>query len=339
MTVRRRCGFTLIEMLAVIVLTTLVLSVAITFFIDLSRASSESVDQMRAGRRATALLDRLARDLEGTYLVKKPKETDPLEHPWLFLAESSAGGPGADRLKFMTRTASPRTSEGHESDVSVVAYSARPAEDGGIEVLRWSEPQLPKGLDRSIAADEGAGALVLASGIASFGVRLLDESGTWQTSWDSSQLTDSSELPIAAEIEVSMLPPPSATAAPPTAAGAASEPPTFGPFVRRVLIPIRPIDLEALLHPEEAAATAAAEGEEEKKKEGEDSKGEASNQQASADKKQDENCMTVAQCLSINPGVVQQFPQIQAALSAIGGQCFRDFSANIPSGINLVGCR
>jgi prepilin-type N-terminal cleavage/methylation domain-containing protein len=337
MTVRRRRGFTLIEMLAVVVLTTLVLSVAITFFIDLSRASSESVDHMRAGRRATALLDRLARDLEGTYLVKKPKATDPLEHPWLFLAESSAGGPGADRLKFMTRTASPRTSEGHESDVSVVAYAARPAADGGIEVLRWSEPQLPKGLDRSIAADEGAGALVLASGIASFGVRLLDESGTWQSAWDSSQLTDSSELPIAAEIEVSMLPPPSATAAPSTAAGAASEPPAFGPFVRRVLIPIRPIDLEALLHPEETAA--AAEGEDEKKKDGKDSKDEDSSQQASADKKQDEKCMTVAQCLSINPGVVQQFPQIQGILSAIGGQCFRDFSANIPPGLNLVGCR
>ncbi len=337
MTSRRRGGFTLFEMLAVVALTTLVLTVAISFFIDLSRASTGSTDRMRATRRATALLDYLARDLEGTYLVKKPKETDPLEHPWLFLAESSGGGPGADRLKFMTRSASQRTSDEHESDVSVVAYATRTAADGGLEVLRWRGARLPEGLDRTIPEDEEAGALVLASGIAAFGVRLLDEKGTWQNAWDSSQLTDSSELPVGAEIEVSMLPPPGATADPASAAGAAAGPETIGPFVRRVLIPIRPIDLEAMLHPDEAEAAAAADSKEEKT--GEDAESDDPSQQASAEEKQDEQCMTVAQCLSLNPAVLQQYPQAQGILSAIGGQCFRDVAASLPPGIGLVGCR
>jgi prepilin-type N-terminal cleavage/methylation domain-containing protein len=333
---RRQHGFTLIEMLAVVALTTLVLTVAINFFIDLSRATNEAADRTRAERRATALLDRIARDLEGTYLVKKPKEKDPLEHPWIFVAESEGSSSGATRLKFMTRTASQRSSDEHESDVTVVAYGARESAEGGIEVLRWSSPRVPKELDRTIVLDEASDALVLASGLASFGVRFLDEKGGWQNAWDSSQLTDSSELPVGAEIEVSMLPPPGAVGG----AGAATDaPPPVGPFVRRVLIPIRPVDLEALLKPDEAEAAAAAggkDGEKGEKGSGKDDTG----KQASAKKdKQEESCMTVAQCLALNPGVVQQFPQIQGIISAIGGQCFRDVASNIPAGVSLVGCQ
>lgn len=337
---RRHAGFTLLEMLAVVALTTLVLTVAISFFIDLSRASSEASERTRAARRATALLDRLARDLEGSTLVKKPKETDPLEHPWIFLAESSGAGRGADRLKFMTRTGPQRTSTEHESDLSVVAYAARPAADGGIEVLRWSAPRLPEGLDREIPLDEESGARVLASGIASFGVRLLDEKGVWNDVWDSSQITDSSELPLAAEIEVSMLPPAGATASPAAAAGAAAEPAALGPLVRRVLIPMRPIDLEALLHPDEAEASAAGAAKQEGEKSGEEeASSETPEQQARAEEDRDEPCMTVSQCVAINPGILKQYPQAQGILSAIGGQCFRDVAASLPPGLGLVGCQ
>lgn len=334
---RRAQGFTLFEMLAVVALTTLVITVAVNFFLELSRASSTAAERMRAERRASALLDRVARDLEGTYLVKKPKETDPLEHPWLFLAESTGagGGAGADRLKFETRSAVRRTSAEHESDVTVVAYGARPSAEGGIEIVRWSAPRLPEGLDRDIPVDEGSDAQVLTSGVATFGVRFLDEAGAWQTAWDSSQLTDSSELPVGAEIEVTMLAP----EGPVSDADAASQPEAVGPFVRQVILPVRPIDLEALLEPDEAAAAAAA-GEEKEDEDGEKTSGEGESQQAKADAaKEDEPCMTVAQCLSLNPGVVQQFPQIQSIITAIGGQCFRDVAASIPPGVNLVGCQ
>ncbi len=336
MTPRSCSGFTLLEMLAVVALTTLVLTVAINFFIDLSHASNDATDRMRAARRATALADRLARDLEGAVLVKKPKETDPLDHPWLFLAESGGGGSGADRIKFMTRSASSRTSDEHDGDVTVVAYAARPAADGGIEIVRSSEPRLPGQLDRTIPLD-GEGAMVLASGIASFAVRLLDETGAWQTAWDSSQLTETSELPLGAEIEISMLPPSGATPALATTAGAAPEPSAIGPFRRRVLIPMRPLDLEALLNPDQADETPASEGDEEDEK---DDSGGDSAQQASAEKKKDDDaCMTVAQCLALNPGVAQQYPQALGLLSAIGGQCFRDIAAHLPAGISLVGCQ
>lgn len=337
MSPRRQDGFTLLEMLAVVALTTLVLTVAINFFLDLSRASTEAADRTRAERRATALLDRVARDLEGAYLVKKPAEMDPLEHPWVFLAESSGGSRGADRLKFMTRTGAHRSSDEHESDVTVVTYGAREATEGGLEIMRRSEPRLPKGLDRTLTVDEGSDAQVLASGVASFGVRLLDEQGAWQDAWDSSQLTDSSELPVGAEIEVSMLPPPSATGAEAVADTGGAQ--ALGPYVRRVLIPIRPIDLEAMLHPDEAEGAAGSESGD-KKSDSKDSKGGDTTRHASAkDKKEEERCMTVAECLALNPGIEQRFPQIQGIISAIGGQCYRDIASSIPPGLNLVGCR
>jgi prepilin-type N-terminal cleavage/methylation domain-containing protein len=48
----RRHGFTLIEVLAVLLLTSLVMGVAIDFYRDLSQASSEAVVRARTARRA-----------------------------------------------------------------------------------------------------------------------------------------------------------------------------------------------------------------------------------------------------------------------------------------------
>ena len=96
-------GFTLIEMLAVLFLTALVIGVALDFYVDLSNQSAHASEVTRDVRRATSLLDRVARDLERTLLVVKPAETDPLSHPWVFIAESRLNLDGADRVKFVSR--------------------------------------------------------------------------------------------------------------------------------------------------------------------------------------------------------------------------------------------
>ncbi len=262
----RRAGFSLLEVLAVVLLTSIVIGVALNHYVNLSRASQRATEHTRGIRRATAVLDRIARDFESTVLVAKEPEMDPLDHPWIFLGESRRSDIGADHLKFITRGHQPRRTAAHESDLEVVAYSLRPGEDedAAFELLRWSSPRLPESLDREIPSDESQGAVLLASDVASFGVRFIDELGEETSSWDSSQLIDSSELPLAVEIEVALLDPEGDPDAEPQ------------PYSRRVVLPVRPLDMQELLDPNSLVSGGTgsdADAEAEQGEEGEEEEG------------------------------------------------------------------
>ena len=247
---RERAAFTLLEVLAVVLLTALVIGVALDFTVDLSRASTRAVDGTRELRRAVSVLDHVARDLERTVLIRKTDDTDPLDHPWIFLAEARGSGTGADHLKFVTRGHRPRSTASRESDLEVVAYALRRAPDETLELVRWSSPQLPESLDREIPDDEDRGAMLLASDLAGFGVTFIDELGERVTSWDSSTLLQSGQLPTAVQIEVAL---------------ANLDDPEAEPrsFRRTVRLPLRPFDLQELLDPLAPASGGAPEGEEE----------------------------------------------------------------------------
>jgi len=238
----------LIELLAVVGFTAVLMLFAVNFYIEITRASEAAMTRTRAGRRAVAVLDRIARDLEAAVLVKKPGDVDPLSHPWIFLAEDRGGVEGADHLKFVTRSRILRSTALHESDLELVSYVLRESDDRGLELLRWSFPRLPAELDRSFPVGEAEGAMLFADDLASFGVRFLDEEGAWSSEWDSSTLVDSSELPLAAEISVAILP-----------ENDALDQPAPEVYLRKVVMPVRPLDLQALLE-EEESATGCADG-------------------------------------------------------------------------------
>lgn len=250
---RHRAGFTLMEVLAVVLMTTLLLGVALDFYMDLSNQSARASDYTREVRRASSILDRVAADFERALLVKKPEETDPLAHPWIFVAEARYAEQGADRVKFVMRQ-TPRATEGPAADVAMVAYMLRPSEEGpGFELRRWTSPGLPDGLDRDFPAADDPNALLLADGIESFALRFLDENGEWQTRWDSSQIVESSELPLAVEIDLSLVDPREASG---KDLGLDAAEPTL--YARQVELPVRPLDLETLLDPETYAAAGGA---------------------------------------------------------------------------------
>jgi prepilin-type N-terminal cleavage/methylation domain-containing protein len=228
----RRRGFTLIEVLAVLLLTSLVMGVAIDFYRDLSQASSEAVVRARNARRAVVLLDRVARDLEAAVLLKKPGAVDPLYHPWIFLAEADDPDLGAQRLKFVSRGRRPRSPETAESDLQMVAWMLEPSDRNDFELRRWSSPQLPESRDLSFPSRDDSEPV--AGRIASFGVFLIGEDGAPVARWDSSALVESSELPHSAEIQVSFY----------------TDDDTDeidGPYVRRVTLPLRALDIEQQL--------------------------------------------------------------------------------------------
>jgi prepilin-type N-terminal cleavage/methylation domain-containing protein len=238
MTSARRAGFTLIEVLAVVLLTGLVLGVALDFYLDLSRASQRAADHTRAARRATAVLDRVARDFESAVLVIKPEEVDPLAHPWIFLGESRGSELGSDHVKFITRNREPRSSGAPESDLAMVAYTLRRGEAGGLELWRWEMPRLPESLDREFPLPGSEGEVLLADGVGGFGVTFLDAAWEPHATWDSSTMIDASELPLAVSISLAMADP-------------AGEQPieNLTVYRRRAVLAVRPIDLARLLSP------------------------------------------------------------------------------------------
>ncbi len=303
-------GFTLIEMLLVVLFTSVVMAFAVNFYLQLSRQSSAAAALTEGGRRTALTLDRIARDLQEAVLIVRPEDTDPLAHPWLFLADATRGGDGADRLKFQTRAHRPRSGADHESDLAVVAFWTVPDDEGrALHLLRWSRPRLPESLDQSFPRRDDEGVQVLAENVASFGVRLLGEDGEWTDRWDSSTLARSNTLPIQAELRLALWDPQIVDTA-------FEEEPE--PDVRRVLLPIRPLDLTP---PEEG------EGDDE----GED------------DEENEDECVTVNECRQLNPEIFSALagdnPAIAGILDELGGECFDEQAAafGIDPG-EVVGC-
>ena len=238
----RRRGFTLIEVMAAILLTSIVIAVASTLYLSLSQSSLRAETRIREALAAATALDRIGRDLEGAFLLVKPEDRDPLSHPWLFVAESLSGaGEGSDHVKLTSRRQRAPGGDSHVSDLAQVAYVVVADERGGWDLMRWSSPGPPTSYDPSFPAPDDPRSQLLAEGLASFSLRFLDTEGEWLTQWDSSQLLQSSQLPQAVEISLTFRPEDEEE---PARAGHEEEAP---PFVRIVVLPLPPLDLDAMI--------------------------------------------------------------------------------------------
>ncbi|HKA14112.1 MAG TPA: type II secretion system protein GspJ [Myxococcota bacterium] len=244
---RHSDGFTLFEVLGVVLVTALLLGATISFYVNLTRQAARASENTREARRAAALIDRIAADLENTLLVKKRKDEDPLAQPWLFVAQSrfSQSGPqsGSDQIKFIRRDI-PRASDGPASNLGMVSYTLRRSETDPerFELRRWSYPELSDHLEPEFPRADDPASLLVADDLSYFTLRFLDESGQWHDDWDSTQLVESSELPAAVQIEVALAPPETASEQ-----EIAEYQPI--PYARLVTLPMRPLDLEELLTP------------------------------------------------------------------------------------------
>jgi len=268
------------------------------------------------------LLDRVARDLEGAVLLKKPKERDPEAFPWLFIADSESSDAGADRVKFVRRGHHPNAASAAESDLEVVAWIAVPDEsgEGEVEVRRSSWSQLPEFRDRNFPTVETSD--LVADGLASFGIKFIGETGEWTGRWDSTTLVGSSQLPTAAEIEVSFRTGPDAEA--------------IDTYRRRVLLPLRPIDLEEQL----AAAAGGPAGANPRDQDGDgkddetgepvEPDGENANPDQ-ADSEEGGGPKTVQSCLAAHPELQAQLdanPQVASIIESLKGQPASSLAGN-----------
>src|SRR5262249_982557 len=275
------------------------------------RQTRLAMDKTGETRRATAVLDAVARDLERVVLVRKPASVeDPLSHPWIFYAEAEPGADGADRLRFITRGHPPRLSAQPESDLEVVFYSvhegeADPGERPAPELWRKASPRLPGSAGREPADASTDGALLLADGLAEFGVRFYDEKGQESSGWDSSSLVQADQLPAAAEIRVALAHP-----------DAPDAQPTL--FTRRVVLPLRPLDFDELLDPQSAVSGGT-------KKHGDDD-------QASNDSCQQGPCGAMAVCQAVDCSANEN-GSTATLLAVITGQPYCQWRTRLPSSL------
>jgi len=234
---RKREGFTLLEVMAVVALIGFVFFIALNFYTDLARASSRASDHTRGIRRASAIFDRVARDIEGAFLLVKPPEMDPFAFPWIFLGETRLGGDASERLKFITRSDNPTRTDSPETNLATVAYVVESRPDDSVALYRWTSPHLPESLDKDFPRADDDGSFLLAEGLHYFGFIFLGEEGETRSEWDSSTVLESSSLPLAVEIQLSLV------------SDQTSDDKEPRIYRRQVLIPVRPLDLVALADP------------------------------------------------------------------------------------------
>ena len=255
-------GFTLIEVMAVVFLTALVLGVALNYYSNLTNASQRALARTREVRRAIAILDRVAKDLQTATLVMKPIGADRLSHAWIFLAENGGSAEtGSDRVKFATRDYRPkrRSKNRHEPDRAMVTYITEEDENGRLTLRRGISTHWPEGLDREFPFLEET--LLLTDELDSFSLTFLDEAGNWQDQWDSSQLVQADRLPVAVLIEIAL-------AESLSFADEQVEDPSFefgedasATFRRTVVLPMRPLDLALLTEPNRGGGGGSSAGE------------------------------------------------------------------------------
>ena len=234
-----RSGFTLIEVLGAVFLTSVVLAVAVSLQVNLSEQSERAIEVMRVDLRASAVLDRIARDVSGASLLVRPsEETDPNEHPWFFTASSRNAFGGSDALKFISRNQRPSVSSSHLSDLAQIAYFTMTEDDGSVTLYRWSSPNLPPDYQRGFPGPDDPNSFVVAEELGAVSFRFRTEEGEWVDEWDSKQLIQSDQLPTAVEISVE-----------PAVAATQDEDFSLSPreSVRQVILQQRPLNLTQLV--------------------------------------------------------------------------------------------
>ena len=201
---RGRPGFTLIEVMAAIFLTAMVITFAVSFYIDLSNASQRALARTQENLKVASVVDRLNRDLSNATILVKADDEDPMSHPWFFVAESLNAFDGSDLIKFNARSNSPGDGAFHVSDLIQVSYQTSVEEDGSLTLYRWTSPGTPMTYEPGFPSVDDERSHVVAEGLGSFALRFLDAEGEWHSSWDSTLAEKTAELPNAVKIHVTL---------------------------------------------------------------------------------------------------------------------------------------
>ncbi len=127
----RRGGFTLVEMLVTLLITSIMLTAVYTCFVGTVAAKQYSEEVKGAGRVGQALLGLMKRDFEGAFLFSPGS-------PAFEAQTASCSGGNADTVNFVTTSDSRRAIDARGSDYNEVGYAVYPSEeqDGLLNLYR-----------------------------------------------------------------------------------------------------------------------------------------------------------------------------------------------------------
>ena len=317
-----RSGFTLIEVLGAVFLTSVVLAVAVSLQVNLSEQSERAIEVMRVDLRASAVLDRVARDVSGASLLVRPsEEIDPNLHPWFFTASSRNAFGGSDALKFISRNQRPSVSSSHISELAQIAYFTTTEEDGSVTLWRWFSPNLPPDYQSGFPGPDDPNSFNVAEDLGSVSFRFRSEEGDWVDEWDSKQLIQSDQLPTVVEIKVEP------ELRDPDETEFALDPQTY---VRQVILQQRPLNLTEMVEEKvQAQQLALANG---TTPQDEDAEFDEDGNPINDENADNPNASSVGSCVQANlPACNQQFgAQNCLAWSKVRKLSISDFGVSLP---------
>lgn len=228
-------GFTLLEILISIAITSMLLTAGFTAFRGIMRVQERARPEVNRAQTARVLLDRVESELLGTLLVVKRPAESRLRHPWLFVGEDRVFGTNdSDAIRFVT--SNPARPPGAESETGVRMVTYAVGDEDGEErlALYRSERRLPRSMQKQIDLE---GAARVLGDVAFLRLRYLGEDG-WRERWDSTDVSQLDQLPEAIEITLQLWEP-----LPDGAPGSSGPGDTY---TRTVPIPVRPLSQDGL---------------------------------------------------------------------------------------------
>ncbi|MFB0976031.1 MAG: hypothetical protein QMC73_00065, partial [Myxococcota bacterium] len=154
----------------------------------------------------------MSRDIAGTYFIA-PRVTNgtPESTPWIFLTvqdflDEGLASESSNAIKFVTRNYSPQDIDGHSSDLAVVAYYVELQEDRpGYQLMRYRSTHMPLAYDPSFPKVDDPNTDVVGEDIASFKIRVVNQTGDLDPKWSSLRKSGRLALPLGVKLEISML--------------------------------------------------------------------------------------------------------------------------------------
>ncbi len=203
----RQDGFTLIEIMIALVITSLVLTMVYSSFSAVMDTRERVTKASDLDTTARLVLTRLTREIESAFIVKRAEDLPPESRYTIFEGEQDrVDQRPADRISFTTFAHTKRGADADESDQALISYEveALPTEPGYEEPLALIRREWRRIAPPGETQFYEPRPIPLAEDIQGFRLRFLNEDGEWIEEWNSTDIRMLDLLPVAVEITLTL---------------------------------------------------------------------------------------------------------------------------------------